>query len=559
MRIASPSGHPLLTGLASVLSVLLVAFGLAAWRNLPPAPQALDVPADVFSAHRAFPFLEEMVGDAIPHPNGSSQNDIVRERILKAFREMGYAPEVQEAIVDRRGRPFTVRNIMARLTGTLAATGDAVRPRPPRSAVLLMSHYDSVPAGPGASDAGLSVAVILEVARLLRTATPSRNDVIFLITDGEEYGLLGARGFVAEHPWAQDAGVVVNLEARGTSGLSLMFETGERTAWLAGRMAGSLHHPATNSLMAAVYREMPNDTDLTVFLRAGYTGYNFAFIGDRQRYHTPADDLAHVDLRSFQHQGENALALVRTMAESDLSTLPQAGEAVWFDFLGSFLIWWPLPLTLPLGLLALALSVWLLLRLRQRGGLSIGRALIGFVQSLLLAGAAFGASWLFARLARTLGWIVGRNAAAPAAVVSGFWLTALLGAVLAVSFLSRWSRNSRCAGLVWGSGALWTLLALIAVLLFPQGSFLLLVPALFATVAGLVATGIPSNVSALNTTLLRATLLTLFLTACLWLPLEFLFYQALGLAPTWITAARPALVSVLAAPLLGFRDMHEQH
>ncbi|MBP1594921.1 MAG: hypothetical protein H6Q05_298, partial [Acidobacteria bacterium] len=62
------------------------------------------------------------------------------------------------------------------------------------------------------------------------------------------------------------------------------------------------------------------------------------------------------------------------------------------------------------------------------------------------------------------------------------------------------------------------------------------------------------NISTLDDTLLRATLLTLFLTACLWLPLEFLFYQALGLAPTWLTAARPALVSVLAAPVLGFRN-----
>jgi len=554
MRVRPLPMHPLLRGLATALCILLIAAGLATWRQLPPAPLPADAPPDVFSAYRAFLFLERMVGDGIPHPNGSPQNDIVRERILKAFREMGYAPEVQEAMVDRRGRPFTVRNVMARLPGTFAANGDAARSRLPGSAVLLMSHYDSVPDGPGASDAGVSVAVILEVARMLRNATPQRNDVIFLITDGEEYGLLGALAFVTGHPWVKDTGVVVNLEARGTSGLSLMFETGDRTAWLAGRMVDSLHHPAANSLMAAVYRTMPNNTDLTVFLRAGYTGYNFAFIGDHQHYHTSSDDLAHVDLRSFQHQGENALALVRTLAESDLSSLPEAREAVWFDFQGSFLVWWPLPLTLPLGLLALALSVWLMLRLRRREALSVGGALIGIGQSLLLAGVAFGAAWLFARLARTLGWIVGRNAAAPAAVVSGFWLTALLGTLLAVWLLSRWSRKPRFGGLVWGSSSLWTLLALIATLLFPQGSYLLLVPALVATMTGLVATGIPPNISTLDDTLLRATLLTLFLTACLWLPLEFLFYQALGLAPAWLTAARPALVSVLAAPVLGFRN-----
>lgn len=550
MRIALPTGRRLRSGLISVLCVLLVAAALAAWRNSPPAPRPVDAPADVFSAQRAFPLLTHLVGDGIPHPNGSPQNEVVRKRILEAFREMGYAPEVHEAIVDRRGSPFTVRNVLARLGGAAATNGNAAGSGSPRSSVLLMSHYDSVPDGPGASDAGVSVAIILEVARLLRTSPPPRNNVIFLITDGEEYGLLGARAFAAEHPWIQEVGVAVNLEARGTSGLSLMFETGPRTAWLAGRLAGSLRQPATNSLMAAVYRAMPNNTDLTVFLLAGSTGYNFAFIGGRQRYHTPADDLAHVDLHSFQHQGENALAMVRTLAESDLSALPKAGEAVWFDFLGSFLIWWPLPLTLPLGLLALALSVCLLLRLRRRGELSAGGAVIGLGQSLLLAIIAFGTAWLFAGLARTLGWIVGRNAAAPAAVVSGIWLTALSGTVLGACFIRGWSRKFRPAGLVWGSGALWTLLALVAVLIFPQGSFLLLVPALVATATGLVATWIPASISALNTTLQRAVLVTFFLAACLWLPLEFLFYQALGLSPTWLTALRPALVSVLASPLL---------
>ena len=272
-------------------------------------------------------------------------------------------------------------------------------------------------------------------------------------------------------------------------------------------------------------------------------------LGDRRNYHTPSDDLAHVDLRSFQHQGESALALVRKLAESDLSVLPMDGEAVWFEFLGSFLVWWPSPLTLPLGVAAVALSIWLLFRLRPRGEITAGRAAIGFVQSLLLAGAAFGAAWLFAGVARMLGWIVGRNATSPAAVVSGFWLAAVPGTLLGAWFMNRWLRTARFAGLVWGSSALWALLAFLAILLFPPGSFLFLFPAMAASGAALIASWIPTSVSALNTTLRRAVLASLFVTACLWLPLEFLFYQALGLAPTWITAARPALVSVLASPV----------
>jgi len=555
MRIVFPSAHPVLTGSAGILGAMLVAAGLAAWRHQPPAPLPADAPPEAFSAQRAFPLLAELVGDGIPHPNGSRQNDIVRERILKAFRERGYEPEVQEAVVDRRGRPFTVRNVAARLEGSGATTAAGPGGKPggsgsPRSAVLLMSHYDSVPEGPGASDAGVSVAIILELARLLRAAPQARNPIVFLITDGEEYGLLGARAFVDGHPSAQEIGAVVNLEARGTSGLSLMFETGKGTAWLAARMAGRLHHPGTSSLMASIYRTMPNTTDLSVFLRAGYTGYNFAFIGGRERYHTPDDDLAHVDPRSLQHQGENALAVTQSLAASDLSALAGAGEAVWFDFLGSLLVWWPMPLTLPLGLLASALFVWLLFRLRRRGILSFGRALAGLGLSLLLSGIAFGTSWLFGALARNLGWIVGRNAAVPAAVVSGFWLAALLGILAGVLILSRRVRRPILEELAWGSGALWALLALAAALLFPPGSYLFLAPALIAGAAGLAMTWIPSGIAGAGMRFRWDVLVTLFLAACLWLPMEILICEALGLAPTWLVAARPALVCVLASPLL---------
>jgi hypothetical protein len=45
---------------------------------------------------------------------------------------------------------------------------------------MLVAHYDSVPRGPGASDDGHGVAVLLETLRALKSAAPLRNDVIFL-------------------------------------------------------------------------------------------------------------------------------------------------------------------------------------------------------------------------------------------------------------------------------------------------------------------------------------------------------------------------------------------
>ncbi len=96
-------------------------------------------------------------------------------------------------------------------------------------AVLATAHYDSVPAGPGTSDDGAGAAVVVELARIFATRQ-TRNDVIFLVTDGEETGLRGATAFAEHHPLMARVGVVVNVEARGASGPSLMFETGPGNA-----------------------------------------------------------------------------------------------------------------------------------------------------------------------------------------------------------------------------------------------------------------------------------------------------------------------------------------
>ena len=107
-----------------------------------------------------------------------------------------------------------VHNVVARLPG-----------RDPSRAVLLVAHYDSVPTAAGAADDGSGVAALLETARALRSGPPPRNDIIFLFTDGEERGLLGAQAFLREDPWAYAAGVVLNFDSPGSSSPALMYET----------------------------------------------------------------------------------------------------------------------------------------------------------------------------------------------------------------------------------------------------------------------------------------------------------------------------------------------
>ncbi|MDO5689959.1 MAG: M20/M25/M40 family metallo-hydrolase [Tissierellia bacterium] len=131
-------------------------------------------------------------------------------------------------------------------------------------AVLFVAHTDSVKKGPGAFDDIVSVAAMLEGLRQLQDLTPVR-DMVFLFTDGEEQGLLGAAKYVEDHPDMQaKTRLVINLEARGNRGGLLMFETSDNNLELVRSFASSAHHPISLSLATAVYRSMQNDTDFSI-------------------------------------------------------------------------------------------------------------------------------------------------------------------------------------------------------------------------------------------------------------------------------------------------------
>src|ERR1700677_980805 len=221
----------------------------------PPSPKPISAPAQEFSAERAREVLHRLVGDGVPHPTGSAQDDIVRGRVMDEFTRIGYEPQVQTGFAcDEYGDCATVKNVLARIDGSTSG-----------SAVLLAAHYDSVPAGPGAFDDGPGAAAVLEIARAYKSLPAPKNSIIFLIDDGEEAGLLGARVFVEQHPWAKEVRVVVNVDDRGTSGPSLMYETGDANEWAARIYSQHASRPAANSIFYFAYKQLPSDTDFTIF------------------------------------------------------------------------------------------------------------------------------------------------------------------------------------------------------------------------------------------------------------------------------------------------------
>jgi len=368
--------------LCLALGVLLAMWGAATPRVVPAA-----APPDAFSAARAFADVREIAKH--PHPLGSADHERVKRYLLARLGAMGLAPQLfaDTSLVPgwhRFAQLAPVEDIVARLPGK----------NPALPAVLVMSHYDTVPASPGSADNSAGVASSLEIARALKTGPKPERDVIFLVTDGEELALLGAEAFFKDDPLARHIGAVVNFEARGISGQTVMYETGRNNAGLIALFAATARHVSASSLATLLYDRMPNGSDFTIPKQQGLMGLNFAFIGDELGYHTPYATPARLDLGSVQQMGDQALPVVRALALAKV--LPQqTASAAFSDFFGLTLIHIPLwagwiLLALAAALIAFALGRPLapLTLLRAFGGSLL--AVLGVALLLWTAGKILG-------------------------------------------------------------------------------------------------------------------------------------------------------------------------
>jgi hypothetical protein len=371
--------------------VALVLGALAAVSLLalePPDPLSASAPASEFSAERAFSHVEQIAER--PHPVGSPANAEVRDYLVGQLEDLGLRPTVQQATSARTMEGTAsiarVHNIHARIPGSS-----------PTGHVVLVAHYDSVPRGPGAADDGAGVAAILEIARAITSDSQPRNDIDIVFTDAEEPWLLGAQAFVRDDRLDPRRSVVLNLEARGTSGPALMFQSSSENASVIPALA-SVQRPITSSGWEACYQLLPGDTDFTVFRNAGFAGMNFAFFDGSARYHTPEDSPTNFDHASLQHMGSTVLATARKFAGQDLGA-PRGGSLTYFTVLGE-LVHYPQSLAVSLAVLAAVVFVATLLYARRRGVRirGVGLAAASFLALLVVTMALGMGTWQVLRL-----------------------------------------------------------------------------------------------------------------------------------------------------------------
>ncbi len=157
-----------------------------------PAPAARPVPQTAgpetrFNAERAWADLVSQV-DAGPRVPNTPGHAAVRDYLLSQLGATMDTVQPQDFVLEIRGTPLAMTNVIGQI--------GADRP----TQVLLAAHWDTRPTAdqdpvptnrpmpiPGANDGASGVAILLEVARVLKDAPPPVG-VIIAMLDGEDYG-----------------------------------------------------------------------------------------------------------------------------------------------------------------------------------------------------------------------------------------------------------------------------------------------------------------------------------------------------------------------------------
>lgn len=519
--------------LYAILSFLLIiaVCWFSFYGTVPNVSDDQAVPASEFSVLRASIPLEEIAKE--PHYLGSDAHDDVRNFLIEELRKLGLEPHIQEGF-SYNSKSKTLNkpiNIAARLPGSEEG-----------KALLLLSHYDSAAIHSyGASDDGVGLVSILESFRAyLASGSRPKNDIIILFTDAEEIGLDGAKLFMDEHPWASEVGLVLNLEARGTSGPSnMILETnGGNSELIKAFSKADTPYPIASSMMYSVYKMLPNDTDSTVFREEGdIDSFFFAFIDDHFNYHTSNDNLENLNWKSFQHQGSYLLPLIHYFAEADLNTLKSDTDHVYFNFPMVKMLFYPFNWILPMLLLAVLGFVGLLYYGFRKNILQTKLVLIGFIPftlSLVLSGLAGYSGWkiiqvIYPQYAEIQQGFTYNGHAYIALFVS-------ISLAISFSFYRRFKTTENKASLMVAPLFFWLVLNIV-ILVVLKGAAYFIIPVLFALIAFYL--------------MLRKKEPNLLLLSILSIPALFIFAPLIQYFPVGLGLKMLVLSSVFTVLLFG--------
>lgn len=307
-----------------ILAFAVVAAGLLAYGLFTqPTPKSAD--AEGFSAARVVEDIAVISKDhhSVAHPQERAQ---VREYLIDRLEGLGADTVMTfryDSLVGPENRhveyTFDAHDILAEFA-PLEGTGNSPY-------LMMVAHYDSRYSQPmpkdtvwsyGAADDGYGLGVTLEVvSQLLKDRKEWKQGVKILFTDAEEVGMMGMKAILQNDKHVFDnVGLMINLEARGTYGPVLLFETCPGNEKVMDLYADAAKYPYTYSLTTTVYKFMPMYTDFTA-VKDEIPGLNFSNIADVNHYHTNLDNFSNISEKTIQHYGAQVLPVAKAYVTGD--------------------------------------------------------------------------------------------------------------------------------------------------------------------------------------------------------------------------------------------------
>ncbi|XP_060528863.1 endoplasmic reticulum metallopeptidase 1-like [Cylas formicarius] len=394
-----------------VMGLIVVVFALVIIieKQLPAGLKLEDEPRhpDSFIAERAYNVLKNLTSIG-PRIAGSYENEVIAVKIITGEIEEimrgANRNNVVELDIQKASGAFNLEfldgmtNVYRDVQNIVVKVGSKINSR---HSLLINCHFDSVVDSPGGSDDGASCAVMLEILRVLvRSEKILRHNIIFLFNGGEENFMPASHGFITQHKWAKEVRAFINLEACGAGGREVLFQAGPNHPWILETYSEEVPYPYASSLAQEIFQSgvIPGDTDYRIFRDFGnISGLDFAWSANGYVYHTKFDTIEQIPLGSLQRTGDNILALAKGMAQGhQLANVEQyrAGNLVFFDFLGAFVIRWPMATADVINTLSVIFSFYCVFKNAEEAKLHESLYMKTYARKLLFCGSAIVASWV---------------------------------------------------------------------------------------------------------------------------------------------------------------------
>jgi len=280
-----------------------------------PVP-ALTVDFNADSAFLTTRILSVSYADRV---TGSDAARNAANYIAARFTTLGLSATAQEFPLVVKDRLLLGRNVVAQSRGTVPG------------AIVLVAHYDGQPTSDqSAGDNASGVATVLELARVLERRG-HRHPIVYVATDAEEWGLVGARTYVASLHDPRDVIAAISLDhvengvgkAVGINGQG-QDDDDYAPVWLRRAAsdafaAGGVRTTDIGTLEEWIHRVLGITlTDQGPFIDADIPAVDLGVESKRPEYarflyHTPGDRWETLTAESFSLLGNGTERLVRSL------------------------------------------------------------------------------------------------------------------------------------------------------------------------------------------------------------------------------------------------------